>query len=445
VQPPSKIESTEYTSLNRVVMWFLTLRWIAAGGVLASLIVTQFAFSYSLPFRILYALTGILITLNLAFSIYYTAVRRRNLSREEMRVFFHMQVCLDYVLLLFFGYFTGFLENPIMYYFVFHIMLTSFLFRGRVVFVYVASLLAVLISVMTAEYFRLIPHFPLYPGNRENYRELFFIKASGLFTTLVISAYLIASIKNRIEERGRKVEIELNRYKSLDKIKSNFILQVTHEIRGPLAALKGFHALVLKGITGNASARTREVIQRADRRTENLINMVDEMIDYAYMQAEEGGHVSYRRDRVSVRQAIEQNLELFAGGASERKVRFASNCPRDLVVSANRDLMNIILSNLISNAVKYSRPDTVVTVNGERDGDRAHIIVRDEGMGIKPEEIDHIFEEFYRTRMAREVERDGTGLGLPIVRKAVDSLEGNISVYSEVDVGTTFHVYIPSS
>ena len=79
----------------------------------------------------------------------------------------------------------------------------------------------------------------------------------------------------------------------------------------------------------------------------------------------------------------------------------------------------------------------------EKYGDMIHIMVKDEGIGIKSDELGNIFEEFYRTRRAREIERDGTGLGLPIVQKAVDSMRGKITVYSEEGNGTSFHIYLP--
>lgn len=440
----AKIESSEYSSLNKVIGWFLTLRWIACGGVFFSLIIIDFSFHFRLPYRILFVLNGILFLENVLLTMYYTLVKEKNLSRKELRWYFNIQVCLDYVLLLMMGYFTGFLENPILYYFVFHIMLTAFIFSNRVVFLYVGSLIVVLISVMLAEYYGIINHYPLfYSEGRQSYNDLMLIRGTGLCTTLIISSYLITGIKNRIEERGKRVEVELNRYKSLDTIKSNFILQVIHEIRGPLAALKGFHEMILKGITGETGSKTIEVIQKANRRTENLIMMVDEMIDYAYMRAKED--VQYTKTDIALWYAIDTNLSMFSTMAMQKGIRFSSNCSREISLVANQDLINIILSNLISNAIKYSSSKTVVNINAEREQNVVHIIVSNEGIGIKPEELDDIFEEFYRTRKAREIERDGTGLGLPIVHKAVESLNGKITVYSEEGERTAFHIYIPVS
>jgi signal transduction histidine kinase len=262
-----------------------------------------------------------------------------------------------------------------------------------VVIIYVSSLIAVLIAVGLAEYLQFIPHFSLTTAAGSLYFEHFFIRTAGLCTTLVISAYLITSIKKRIEEKGRRVEIELDHYRSLDKIKSNFILQVTHELRGPLAALMGYHEMIMRGITGPIHEKTKSTIFKANRRTANLLTMIDEMIDYAYMKSEE--EVELPKTETSLKEAFDHNFDLFLNPAKEKGITFTSNCSKDLKIMTNRDLLNIILSNLLSNAIRYSPAQTSVTVNAERENDEIHIMVKDEGIGIKPDEIDRIFEEFY--------------------------------------------------
>jgi two-component system phosphate regulon sensor histidine kinase PhoR len=320
-------------------------------------------------------------------------------------------------------------------------MLTSLIFSSFLTFVYVGILIAAIIGTALCELYAVIPHFSLFTADFSSYQDLLIIRAAGLCTTLIFSAYLITSIKNLIEERGLKVEVELNRYKSLDKIKSNFILQVTHELRGPLAALKGYHEMILKGITGEIKDKTKSTITKADRRTQNLLTIIDEMIDYSYMKSEE--EVKFDRAEIHVRDVIEYNLDIMQNLAEQKGIHFVSNCSKELVLLTNRDLLNIILTNLISNALRYSPNGTTVTVNAEQDRSDIHFLVKDEGMGMKPAELEKIFEEFYRSRRAREIEKDGTGLGLSIVKKAVESLNGRITVYSEEGKGTAFHIYFP--
>jgi signal transduction histidine kinase len=473
----TKIDSSEYTDLTRVVSWFILLRWIAAVGVLVTLVFVRFRLGYPLPYNLLYSLTGVLCLINLLFTLYYVVIKRKNLARRELAVFLHVQIISDYVLLFFLIYFTGFLENPFAYFFVFHIMLTSFLFTSDIVLIYVSSLIVLFIGAFLCEYFRVIPHYLLGHSMDPGYFRLYLPRAIGLCATLAISAYLITSIKRRIAEKGRRVEVELNRYKELDRIKSNFILQVTHELRGPIAAMNGYHEMLIRGIGGKLAPRANELVHKANRRTENLLQIIDEMIDYAYMKSEE--EIQYTKTSLNVREIIDYQLDIHSGQAIQKNIELVSDCPEDLHLHSNRDLLNIILSNLINNAIKYSPQSTTIAVNASavtagagaagtvhtdkeaagavhrgavrtgavyagKEAPEVHLVVQDQGYGIEPEELEKIFEEFYRTRKARELERDGTGLGLSIVQRAVESLGGRLTVYSELNKGTTFHIFLPA-
>jgi signal transduction histidine kinase len=439
----SKIESTEYTELNRVFGWFIVLRWIAFAGVAVTLAAVRLLALYELPFGLLLAITGLLGLLNLSFTAWLRLGRRGALSRRQTAGFFHAQVVCDFALLFLLVYFTGFLENPFCYFFVFHILLAAFIFSSRVVYAYVGALVALIAGAFLAEYLGLIPHFRLWSSPAGSYLGQNLPRAAGLASILLISAYLITSIKRRLEEKGQRIEVELNRYRNLDKIKSNFILQVTHELRGPIAAVSGFHEMLLRGIGGPCPDKALEIVGKANHRIDNLLTIIDEMIDYAYMKSQE--EVRPARSRLALRGVIEENLELMETQAASKQIELAANCPKDLCVPATRDLLKIILGNLVHNAIKYSPPRTTVSVTAQAEGPEVHILVQDQGYGIEASELEKIFEEFYRTRAARELERDGTGLGLSIVKRAVESLAGRITVYSEVGKGTTFHIFLPVS
>jgi signal transduction histidine kinase len=438
----SKIESSEYTELNRVIGWFIVLRWIAFAGVAATLAAVRLLRLYDLPFAVLFAVTGLLGLLNLSFAAWFRLLKRGNLSRRETAGFFHAQILCDFTLLFLLVYFTGFLENPFSYFFVFHVLLAAFIFEAQVVYAYVGGLLALLAGAFLAEYLGLVPHFRLWAPAGGSYLSQNLPRAGGLASILLISAYLVTSIKRRLAEQGQRCVVELDRYKSLNKVKSNFILQVTHELRGPIAAVSGYHEMLLRGIGGQCPGKALEIVRKAEHRTDNLLTIIDEMIDYAYMKSQE--EVRPARNRLALRGVIEENLELLETQAAGKQIALAANCPRDLCLPATRDLLKIILGNLVHNAIKYSPPRSTVSVTAQAEGPEVHLLVRDEGYGIAPEELDRIFEEFYRTRAARELERDGTGLGLAIVKRAVESLAGRINVYSELGKGTTFHIFLPA-
>jgi signal transduction histidine kinase len=437
-----KVDSSGQADLSRVASWFIVLRWIACAGVMATLVFARLQLEYPLRYRLLFFLTGLLCFINLLFTLYLGVVKQGNLSRKDLAVFLNVQIICDYVLLFFLVYFTGFLENPFAYFFVFHIMLTSFIFSSGIVFVYVTALIALFVGVSLLEFFRIIPHYFLGEGYDAAYYRLFLPRAIGLCSTLVISAYLITSIKERIAEKGRRVEVELSHYKELDRIKSNFILQVTHELRGPIAAMNGFHEMLIRGIGGKLAPKANELVHKANRRTENLLQIIDEMIDYAYMKSEE--EVQYTKTALRVREIIDYQLDIHSSQAVQKNIELISNCPKELQIFSNRDLLNIILSNLLNNAIKYSPDSTKIAVDAGRERTEIHLMVKDQGYGIEPEELDKIFEEFYRTRKAKELERDGTGLGLSIIKRAVESLGGRLTLYSELNKGTSFHIFLPA-
>jgi signal transduction histidine kinase len=438
--PVARIDISEYTNLNNVARWLITLRWIAAAGVFLVLCATRFAFPAVLPLPVLFTLNAALALLNSLYHVYFSAVKHRNLSKSELAVFFNLQICSDYLLLLLLLYFTGFAENPLAYFFVFHILLTAYIFSPSLVFFYVGSVVAIFAAGATAISLHLIPHYSFFLRPQSTSLGDLLPRTVGVCVTLAICGYLGTSIRKRLEEKAQRVEVELDRYKSLDRIKSNFLLQVTHELRGPLAAVKGYHEMIERGITGPVGTRTLETVGKATRRTDNLLTMIDEMIDYAYMQTDK---IRFEPARINVRDLILANIEALSVQTLAKGMRVELKCAPDLFICASRDLGTIVLSNLLSNAVRYSHEGSTVTISAVQETTEVCLEVKDHGIGMTPGEMEHIFEEFYRTRRAREIERDGTGLGLSIIKKAVETIGGRITVASQVDRGSTFHIYFP--
>jgi signal transduction histidine kinase len=199
--------------------------------------------------------------------------------------------------------------------------------------------------------------------------------------------------------------------------------------------------MILRGITGEIAEKTEHSLKKAERRTSNLLTIIDEMIDYAYMRSESESR--YRWTEIQLDRTLVEIVDLHITHAQQRKISIRVDCQPGLTFVSNRDLLNILLGNLINNAIKYSPEDTTIVVSALRDGADVKFQVQDQGYGIEADQLEQIFEEFYRTRHARELERDGTGLGLPIVQRAVESLGGRIRVYSELDRGTRFDIWLP--
>jgi len=438
------MKTVEFSNLHMVIEWFVKLRWIACAGVFITLLVFSAILNVNLPYRILFSANAILFTANFSYSWYLVRIKSKVLTDREKKHFLHIQIISDYILLILLVYFTGYLENPLIYYLVFHIMLTSFLFTEKILIKYTIATVCVILIIAVLQMYHIFPYFPLSPkGDFEEYYRRIPIRSGGITSILLISAYLISSIKDRINYKGKLCEVELNRYKSLDKVKSNFILQVTHELRGPLAAVMGYHEILLKGLSGELPAKSRTILTKANRRTDNLLTMIGEMIDFAYMKSEKD--LTLDEKKVKVFDLISENISLIKDIAAKKEINLTVNCAKHITMQTNRDLINMILGNLLTNGIKYSNKGGDISVTCSNEKNEIHLIVSDTGIGIEDKELEKIFEEFYRTRIARSLEKDGTGLGLSIVQRAVNSLHGKINVFSQVDSGTEFHIYLPEN
>ena len=435
-------ETVEFSNLHMVIEWFIILRWIACSGIFLTLIIFRLILNVTLPYKILFSANLILLSANSIYTLYQVKIKRRVLTNREKKLFLHIQIISDYVLLLLLVYFTGYLENPMIYYLVFHIMLTSFLFTEKILAVYTISTVVIISLISLLQQSMYIPYYPLtlFDENEEYFKRII-IRTGGISSILIITAYLISSIKNRLDFKGKLCEVELSRYKSLDKVKSNFILQVTHELRGPMAAVMGYHEILLKGLTGDLPDKTKSTLTKANSRTDNLLTMIDEMIDFAYMKSEKD--ITYEEKKMNVHDLIFDNIGMVKEKSEKKGITFTVNCYRNIVLKTNRDLFNMIMGNLLTNSVKYSKNKGEVSITCSKDKGEIHLIVSDKGIGIGEEELEKIFEEFYRTRTARSLEKDGTGLGLAIVKRAVNNLGGKINVFSELNIGTSFHIYLP--
>jgi two-component system sensor histidine kinase/response regulator len=244
----------------------------------------------------------------------------------------------------------------------------------------------------------------------------------------------------KIEEEARELARAKEELERLDRFKTTFMLTVAHELRAPLNALQSFLWAILKGYI--PPEEQQEVLGRAVQRVQELLELVDDLLKLAAAKSEKGLE---KREPVSLADVLEKVAPLFQKEAEAKRLAWAVEVRARPVVRADPDQMAQVWSNLISNAVKYTPAGGRVRVAlEERDG-WAIGTVEDTGIGIPPQDLERIFEEFYRTPQAKEVAPRGTGLGLPLVKQILEAHGGSITVESEVGRGSRFVFRLPVS
>lgn len=251
---------------------------------------------------------------------------------------------------------------------------------------------------------------------------------------LVLESRRMQALEAEARELARTKE-ELER---LDKMKSAFMLTVAHELRAPVAAIQGYLRLILDGYAD--PEKQREMLERSDKRASELLALIEDLLALARVK---DAAPEEKRVPVLVGEVLRQVADLLQVEASKKGLAFSVQEDANPAVLATRDHIRQLWANLISNAIRYTPEGGRVSVSLTVQGDVVEGVVEDTGIGIAQEDLPRIFDEFYRTRTAKEMVSGGTGLGLPIVKRIVETYGGDIRVESEVGKGSRFTFTLP--
>ncbi|MEE4241012.1 MAG: response regulator [Desulfopila sp.] len=234
---------------------------------------------------------------------------------------------------------------------------------------------------------------------------------------------------------------DITAVKEMDRMKSDFVSMVSHEIRSPMNSLLAQIKIILDGLAGEVTPKQREILERASGKVNNLVELVSELLDLARIEA---GMVGRQMEDLDLREMLEEQVVFHKAGAEQKDISITLEVEGDLpVITADRQGMEEVLTNLITNAVKYSPSGGSILINACREGDFISLQIRDTGYGIPEEDLAEIFNRFYRVKDKNTRTIHGTGLGLAIVKSIVDAHRGLIRVESKLEQGTTFTVLLP--
>lgn len=232
------------------------------------------------------------------------------------------------------------------------------------------------------------------------------------------------------------------RLEELDQAKSRFVRLVAHELRSPLSAVQSLLDVIMAGYAGQVGEKGIELLARAERRVQFLLLLVNDLLDLAAGRLEPERQA---RERVDLAALAGRVVELLRARAAERGVALELEVTaEDHTLWGVAEHLEGMLTNLVDNAIKYTPPGGRARVALQRQGEELVLTVADTGIGIPQEALEHIFDEFYRAPNARSMEKEGTGLGLAIAKQVIDRHGGRVQVESQVGVGTTFTVRLPS-
>ena len=257
-------------------------------------------------------------------------------------------------------------------------------------------------------------------------QRIFRVNASALFENNIVRGCLI-------------VIHDITEIRKLEKIRSDFVANVSHELKTPLTSIRGFVETLLEGALEDKE-NSRHFLQIIHEHALRLDRLVNDLLDLSGLESKE---IALEKRQVNIKNLADVILASFKSQLEQKSVAVKIDLPADLIVMIDEDKIGQVLTNLIENAIKFNQENGTIKIYSQDAGGKIKIFVDDSGIGIPPKDIPRIFERFYRVDKARSRSLGGTGLGLSIVKHIVELHAGKVGVESIEGLGSKFWFTLP--
>lgn len=424
-------------SLRRKLLWFIQLRWVAIVGAFVYGPVLAYFFSTTTQLLPLSICAGLLLFFNVVFVIYTRLNEPISINREEKLLF--IQIITDMSLLTAIIHFSGGVENPLYFFFIFYIIITSIVTDRPMLPFIVAGIDCILFTFMAiGEHFGWIHHFHLALISHELSIMIFALLI--FYITIFVSAYISISliarhrkVKNLILEQNKKLEES-----SVEKMQ--FFRFVSHELKSPIVAIESTANVITDVMSYKIDSEVKGLIHRIQIRTQQILSMIKDLLDISYDQSRE-----LKEELVDPCEFINMFIEDEKSSLEIKHIKLSinNNCKEKTNLLLDKFKLEKIFTNILGNAIRYTPEGGKISVITEIVNSTWILKVTDSGIGISEEDQKHIFDEFFRGRNAKNYINIGTGLGMNIVKKFVEEINGSIEIESELNKGTTVIIKVP--
>ena len=266
------------------------------------------------------------------------------------------------------------------------------------------------------------------------------IENTNLYTELFNSHQ---DLERRVRERTQELARLNEELTKLNKVKSDFVSAVSHELRTPLTSIKGYASILMAGKLGDVTPAQKERLQKIDKHSNSLARLVNNLLDISRI---ESGKVQMNIREISIKEMLDSIVDIITPQAKEKHISLKINIKtKSDKIKADASQLERVFINLVGNAVKFTPLKGKIAISCQDKKDSVEFSVEDTGMGIPRDDVENVFEEFFRSDNALDQKVKGTGLGLSLVKKIIEAHNGKIWVDSTLEKGTRFSFTIPNS
>jgi len=456
------------TELGERIKWLINLRWLFIIFALVTIWITSSVIEVITKPLPLYIVILILICYNTFFRYiskriyHYDIISEQDESKIEESIRFenrivNFQISFDIFSLSLLVYFSGGIGNPFIFYFIFHMIIASIILSRASAYIQASFATFLMSVIMILEYNNIIAENYIMRFIPENifekniyYLGIFFVFTTTLYLSVFMGTSIVKKLRERegelmmlkdsLETRAKELRNVNEKLREADRLKSEYVVKATHELRSPLAAIKNCLKVLTSGYVPIESEKYKNLLQRAEDRADVLLFMINDLLSLSFLKA--GKSTRFAQSLV-IKEIITKTVSLFSSQAEDKKISIQYNIQSSLQpIIGDRENIEILLINLVSNAVKYTPEGGTIEIKTENKNSGVRVVVSDSGIGISEEDVPRIFEDFFRTKEARDIDKRGTGLGMSIVKQIVKQHNGEIKVFSKVGKGTIFDIVL---
>lgn len=243
-------------------------------------------------------------------------------------------------------------------------------------------------------------------------------------------------IVNQLREREEELVVLNEQLAKQDRVKSQYVATISHDLVASLSTQRNYLEALLDGLAGPFPEKARKVLVKVTQRTSNLLSFVSDLLDLSRIRSNK----DFTKENFSLVEAVDKVVDHLKPEIEDKNLSIDLQFPQnDAQVYANYNSIEEVLINLIKNAIRYTPSSGSIGIKiTELKPECFHVTVWDTGIGIPEEDLDKIFNEFYRSKNAAQMVKDGTGLGLPIVKEIIEAHNGDIWVESQLGKGSKF-------
>ena len=438
-------------SLAANALWFCRLRWIiiamlAAFG--AFTLLGDIPANFGLRFGAMwpFVCAGILAVCNIVF-----LVQLRHMGDSLKPGVTHanlwMQIVLDLLVLTGVVHFAGSLETHMANAYLFHIVLSCIFFTRRQSSIVVLLACVLFLLCVLAELTEIIPASQLHLNTAvrksiEASRGEIFMAIGSIWGTLIAVWYLASSLSGALRQHEHDLAETNIRLVAAQKERTRHMMHTAHELKTPCASIYANVRVLIDGYCGDLPDEALGVLRRISHRCLGLASQIQDMLRLANLRSQ--GRTPAKVESLNVAEPLQWCIEQVLPTAGQRRIAVETDI-KPVSTRCVDDHLKMFFLNLVSNAVNYSHEGGTVRVTCRPGPDnRPHVTVSDEGIGIPPEKLPHIFEEYYRTNDAAQHNRGSSGLGLAIVQQIAREHHIGLTVESQLGKGTVFQAILPS-